>query len=96
MNEHKILDDLIALLDMHGVVIRMESLDESHGGLCRINGSYILFLDRMAEPDQQVKICAEAILRLINIESVYLKPELRELLETFQKKSYSAVSNSVH
>ena len=87
MQTYKILDDLIALLDTHGVKIRMESLDESSGGLCRVNEQNILFLEKNAGADQQVQVCAEAILKLIDIATVYLKPEVRQLLENFQNKT---------
>ena len=87
MNTYTILDDLIALLDAHGVKIRMEALDESSGGLCRVHDQNILFLDKNAGTDQQVHICAEAVLKLIDIGAVYLKPEVRQLLEDFQNKA---------
>ncbi len=87
MNTYTILDDLIALLDAHGVKIRMESLDESSGGLCKVHEQTILFLDKNAGTEQQIKICAEAILKLIDIATVYLKPEVRQLLEYFQNKA---------
>ena len=90
MQTYKILDDLIALLDTHGVKIRMESLDESSGGLCRVNEQNILFLEKNAGADQQVQICAEAILKLIDIATVYLKPEVRQLLEQLQNKAAGA------
>lgn len=84
MDTHKILDDLIALLDSHGVKIRMEYLDESPGGLCRLHETNILFLDKNAGADHQIQICAGAILKLIDIATVYLKPEVRNLLESLQ------------
>jgi hypothetical protein len=90
MNTYKILDDLIALLDAHGVKIRMESLDESSGGLCRVHEQNIVFLEKNAGADQQVQVCAEAVLRLIDIATVYLKPEVRRLLEDFQNKAAGA------
>ena len=90
MHTYKILDDLIALLDAHGVKIRVESLDESSGGLCRVNEQNILFLEKNAGADQQVQVCAEAILKLIDIATVYLKPEVRQLLENFQNKAAGA------
>ena len=92
MNTDKILDELIALLDAQGVKIRMELLDESSGGLCRVNEHYILFLDKTAGADQQIQVCAEAILKLIDIAAVYLKPEVRQLLEDFQNKATGAAS----
>ena len=90
MNTYTILDDLIALLDAHGVKIRMESLDESSGGLCKVHEQTVLFIDKKAGTDQQIKICAEAILKLIDIATVYLKPEVRQLLEHFQNKAAGA------
>jgi hypothetical protein len=87
MNAYKILDDLIALLDAHGVKIRMEYLDESPGGLCRLHETNILFLDKNAGADHQIQVCAGAILKLIDIGTVYLKPEVRQLLESVRNKA---------
>jgi hypothetical protein len=95
MNTYKILDALIALLDAHGVKIRMESLDESPGGLCRLHETNILFLDKKAGADQQIQVCAGSILKLIDIGTVYLKPEVRQLLETFQNKA-NEIARQVH
>ena len=67
MDTYKIFDDLIAVLDSHGVKIRMEALDESPGGLCRLHETNILFLDKNAGADHQLQICAGAILKLIDI-----------------------------
>lgn len=87
MDTYKILDDLIAVLDSHGVKIRLEALEESPGGLCRLHDTNILFLDKNAGADQQLQVCAGAILKLIDIGTVYLKPEIRQLLESFQNKA---------
>jgi hypothetical protein len=91
MNNYKILDDLLALLDAHGVTIRMESLDESPGGLCRLHETNILFLDTNRGADHQIQVCAGAILKLIDIATVYLKPEVRQLLESFQNKEDKSI-----
>jgi hypothetical protein len=90
MDTSKILEDLIALLGAHGVQIRLEPLDESPGGLCRFHEKNILFLDAQAGADQQVRMCAGAILKLIDIAAVYLKPEVRLLLEKFQAEADTA------
>jgi hypothetical protein len=84
MHTHQILDDLIALLEANGVKVRMESLDESPGGLCRLREQNILFLDKDAGDDRQIEVCAAAVLKLIDVGTVYLKPEVRQLLERFQ------------
>jgi len=92
MNTDKILDELMALLDARGVKIRMEALDESPGGLCRVGEQNILFLDKHTGIDRQIQVCAEAILKLIDIATVYLKPEVRQLLEDLQNKAAGTAS----
>jgi len=96
MHIYNILDDLIALLDAHGVKIRMESLDESPGGLCRLHETKILFLDKNAGADNQVQLCAGAVIKLVDIETVYLKPEVRQLLENFRDKADEPEGHALH
>jgi len=86
MKTDRVLDELIALLHAHGVRVREETLVESAGGLCSVNGKKILFLDRNSEIEIRIQLCARAVIKLIDIESVYLKPGLRELLEAMQEK----------
>ena len=49
MNEQRILEELITLLESAGVTIRNESLGGSGGGLCTVKGQKIFFVDTQAQ-----------------------------------------------
>ena len=81
MNEQKILEELLVLLEAHSVSIRDEPLGGSGGGLCIIKGKNIFFRDTQAPSAVAAVICAEAVSKIIDIEQIYIKPEVREFIE---------------
>lgn len=81
MNNHLIMEELLGLLESHGIKTRKDALNESTGGLCKINGEQILFLDKDAQTDRLTALCADAVIKLIDIDTIYLKPETREFIE---------------
>lgn len=81
MNEQSILDELLALLEASGVTIRNEPLDGSGGGLCTIKGQRIFFVDSQASSAVSAAICAEAVSKIVNIEQIYVKPQIRQFIE---------------
>ncbi len=81
MNEQMILDELIVLLEAHGVQTRIEQLDGIPGGLCRIRGESILFVSRDTRTEELSALCADAVSRVIDIEKTYLRPEIRRFIE---------------
>ena len=81
MNEQKILEELLVLLEAHGVSIRDEALGGSGGGLCIMKGKNIFFRDTQAPSAVAAAMCAEAVSKIIDIEQIYIKPEVREFIE---------------
>ncbi|MFA5422454.1 MAG: hypothetical protein WC374_01170 [Phycisphaerae bacterium] len=81
MNSHEVLQQLIALLEDNGVEVRSEPLGGSGGGLCKIKDKNIFFLDTQAPTAESANQSAEAVGRLVDIESIYLKPEIRQYIE---------------
>jgi hypothetical protein len=59
MNEQRILEELLALLEANGVKIRNEPLGGSGGGLCTIKGEQIFFVDTQASSADSAAICGE-------------------------------------
>ena len=80
MDDSLILEELLALLEQNGVSIRREEMGGSGGGLCQIAGKQVCFVDLDADSSQSAAVCAEAVRQLIDIESVYLRPAVREFL----------------
>ena len=81
MNFDAILEELISLLDAAGVEVRREALEGSRSGLCRLGGSRVLFLDSGADPLQSAALCARTLQRVVDIQEIYLRPDLREFIE---------------
>ena len=81
MNEQNILDELLALLEANGVTLRNEPLGGSGGGLCIIKGQRIFFVDTQASSIVSASICAEAVLKVVDVEQIFIKPQIRQFIE---------------
>jgi len=81
MNEQNILDELLALLEANGVTIRNEPLGGSGGGLCSIKGEPIFFVDAQASSAVSAAMCAEAVSKVVDVEQIYVKPQVRQFIE---------------
>ncbi len=81
MNEQRILEELLALLEANNVTIRDEPLGGNGGGLCTIKGQRIFFVDNQAPSAVVAAFCAEAVPKVLDIEQVYIKPQVRQFIE---------------
>ena len=86
MNEQRILDELLTLLDANGVAIRSEPLGGSGGGLCTVKGRQTFFVDTQAAISDVATLCAEALPKVTDIEEIYIRPEIRQFIENRNKK----------
>jgi hypothetical protein len=73
--------DVLDLLERLNVEIRREHLGGHGGGLCSIRGRRIAFFDLDADPATQLTRCLADLAGLPELESMYLKPSLRALIE---------------
>ena len=84
MEDRTALSHLEGLADQLGIAIRYEIIKDDEltgsGGLCRIEGKYILIIHSRATVKEKVQIMTEA-LRRFDLGDIYVKPALRELLE---------------
>jgi len=81
MNKQRIVEELLALLEQSGVTIRSEPLAGSGGGLCTIKGEKIFFVDTQASSAEMAAVCADAVTKVLDIEDIYIKPEVRQFIE---------------
>ena len=81
MNNQSILDELLALLESNGVTIRNEPLGGNGGGLCTIKGEPIFFVDTQAASAVSAAMCAEAVSKVVDVEQIYIKPQIRQFIE---------------
>jgi len=82
MNDQRILEELLALLETQNVIIRREPLGGRGGGLVSMKGGTLFFLDTEATSADVASLCADAVLKLVDIETIYLRPEVRLFLES--------------
>jgi len=82
MDQQSILDELLALLQTGDVAIRTEPLGGSGGGLCTVKGQKIFFIDSQASDTEVAALCAEAVAKIIDIEKIFIRPEVRQFIET--------------
>ena len=87
MDDRAALSHLEGLADKLGIPIRYEVIKDeltSPGGLCRMDGQYILIIHSRATVKEKVQIMIEA-LRRFDLGDIYVMPALRELLEEIEK-----------
>ena len=82
MDNQSVLQQLLSLLEDKGVEVRSEPLGGAGGGLCNIKGKNIFFLDTQAPTAETANLCAQAVGKLVDIESIYLRPEIRQYIES--------------
>lgn len=85
MNQQILLEELTGLLEKTGIQIRTESLGGSGGGLCCVRGQNIFFVDSDAPSGETAILCAEAIGELVDVDSIYIKPQVRQFIENHTK-----------
>jgi hypothetical protein len=87
MDNNSILDELLDLLDKHNVKIRKDSLGGGGSGLCKIKDEYVFFVDTDSSAYEVAVTCARAVGAVVDIESIYVKPQVRSFIEQNMEKS---------
>ena len=82
MNEQRILEELLSLLEAKGVTIRHEAMGGGAGGLCTVKGVHIFFADTQSSSADVAAAAAEAVRKIVDIEAIYLRPEIRQFIES--------------
>jgi hypothetical protein len=54
------------------------------GGLCKLRGRQVLFVDTAAPVPEQVAKTAEALAGVENLEEQYLLPQVREVIDQYR------------
>ena len=85
MNRQQISEELLMLLEQNSVTIRREALGGSGGGLCTIKDQSIFFVDTQASSTEVAALSAEAVVKIVDIESIYIRPEVRQFIEKYAK-----------
>ena len=84
MNDELVFSQLESLAYKLGITIRHDKVirDESscRGGLCRIRGDYVLFIDFLATTKEKILVAVEA-LKQFDLGDIHVMPVIRDLLE---------------
>lgn len=81
MESQLILDELLAVLAQKGVTIRTGPMGGGGGGMCKIKGSDVFFVDTQCPVHEMAAICAEAVSEIVDVETIYLRPQTRQFFE---------------
>ena len=88
MNEAVLLNQLEDLAEKLGILVRDENINIeeslSTGGLCRIEGEYVLILNSKATVKEKNQVMIKA-LQQFDLSDIYIKPVIRELLEEYKE-----------
>lgn len=79
MDSGEILEQLEALAEHHAIKVRYEKC-KSRGGLCRVNNEQMIIIRNSLTIPEKVDVLSHALAALPT-DNVYLKPEVRRLLE---------------
>ncbi len=84
MDGEILLLQLEELAERLGILVRDENINiddvSSTGGLCIVEGQYILILNSKTTLQEKIQVAIKA-LRQFDISEIYVKPGIRELLE---------------
>ena len=84
VDDETLCNELEALCGKLGIEIRYGNIgieDAGHrGGLCRVQGKYFLIIHSRLTRKEKIRVMTET-LKGFEIEDVYLKPVIRELLD---------------
>jgi hypothetical protein len=84
MDDEVILNYLEELAEKLDILVRDENINmeesSSSGGLCLLEGQYILILNSKATLQEKIQVAIKA-LQQFDLSGVYVKPLIRELLD---------------
>jgi predicted ATP-dependent Lon-type protease len=88
MNDEILLSQLEELADKLEILVRDENINNeessSTGGLCRMEGKYVLILNSKITVKEKNQVMIKA-LRQFDLRDIYIKPVIRELLEGYER-----------
>jgi len=88
MNEEVLLNQLEELAEKLEILVRDENINieesSSTGGICRIEGKYVVILHSKATVKEKIQVMIKA-LHQFDLSDIYMKPVIRELLEGYEK-----------
>ena len=81
METQVILQQLIDMLSENGIKVKSEPLGGLGGGLCKLKDRQIFYVDTDGSAAHRAHTAAKAVRQIVDIETVYLRPQVREFIE---------------
>lgn len=79
------LEYLLEIASKFGLEIRAERLGGSGGGLCKLKGKSILFVDLDTEPFQRYEVLLSCIINF-DLSGIYVLPEIRDDIDKLKSR----------
>jgi len=88
MDDEVILSYLEELAEKLEILVRDENINieesSSSGGLCRVEGKYVIILNSKATVKEKIQVMITA-LQQFDLTDMYVKPIIRELLDGYSE-----------
>jgi len=84
MEHQALLSALLDLAEQIGFEVRRDYLGGEGGGVCRLRGKWVLFVDSGASVAEQLAQVADALADREELESKYILPQVRQVLDEFK------------
>lgn len=94
MDDRDILEALLELIGNCQVEIRKVPLGGQGGGLCRLRGRVVFFADTDASVGETTALAAQAVPQQMDIEGVYLRPQIREIIDRYRSADFAVRQDS--
>ena len=88
MDDEILLSQLEELADKLEILVRDENINieesSSTGGLCRVEGKYVIILNSKAIVKEKIQVMITA-LQQFDLRDMYIKPVIREMLDGYKE-----------
>jgi hypothetical protein len=81
MNLASRLESLLDVAEQIGIDVRCEQMGGDGGGMCKLRGQYVLFVDLSADLATRYDRVVAALAHVSDLDQHYLPPEIRDDLE---------------
>jgi hypothetical protein len=81
------LEHLLTLAEQIGIDVRAEPMGGAGGGLCRLRGKQVLFVDTAADLETRYERTLAALATLPELEGRFILPEVRRDLDLYRREN---------
>lgn len=92
MDDRAVLNALLEILRQSGLEIRTAPMGGQGGGLCRLKDKVLFFVDSDASAGERMSIAAGAVGQVVDVGSIYIRPQIREVIEHYRPRTESLMS----